>query len=342
MNGYKYRANIAVNDKGNLRDIETLIKDELWASSLTDLNDPFEATYIDNIERALALFESVFGANIKDVKKYWEELILFKNNIGIYSLALSQADYPDNELMWAHYANSHKGFCIEYDIEKLQDSENYTFDVNRMKIEYKNEPPIIGLDDIYNKDGFLIKMFGTKSKSWEYENEIRLIYSTSKRKEYNPFALKSIYFGLNMDEKHQMQIIEGLANRDIRFYKMQRKAESYKLIPILIHENKRIIKNKLLLSQYEILKENHNHAVENFHVLYKGESMNKEVLHNFVLKFREEYTKKNANIYVYNKSDIANLIDKYPLNDKEAELLLSCTIAESWFTNPTEVYVNLS
>ena len=157
MNGYKYRANIAVNDKGNLRDIETLIKDELWASSLTDLNDPFEATYIDNIERALALFESVFGANIKDVKKYWEELILFKNNIGIYSLALSQADYPDNELMWAHYANSHKGFCIEYDIEKLQDSENYTFDVNRMKIEYKNEPPIIGLDDIEERGDLLPK-----------------------------------------------------------------------------------------------------------------------------------------------------------------------------------------
>lgn len=50
-------------------------------------------------------------------------------------------------------------------------------------------------------------MFGTKSKSWEYENEIRLIYSTSKRKGYNPFALKSIYFGLNMDEKHQIQIM---------------------------------------------------------------------------------------------------------------------------------------
>lgn len=45
--------------------------------------------------------------------------------------------------------------------------------------------------------------------------------------------------------------------------------------------------------------------------------MNKEVLHNFVLKFREEYTTKNANIYVYNKSDIANLIDKYPLMIKK-------------------------
>lgn len=68
MNGYKYRANIAVNDKGNLRDIETLIKDELWASSLTDLNDPFEATYIDNIERALALFESVLEQILKTLK----------------------------------------------------------------------------------------------------------------------------------------------------------------------------------------------------------------------------------------------------------------------------------
>ena len=34
-------------------------------------------------------------------------------------------------------------------------------------------------------------------------------------------------------------------------------------------------------------------------------------------------TTKNTNIYVYNKSDIANLIDKYPLNNKEAELLLN-------------------
>ena len=25
--------------------------------------------------------------------------------------------------MWAHYANSHKGFCIAYDVEKLEDIE---------------------------------------------------------------------------------------------------------------------------------------------------------------------------------------------------------------------------
>ena len=34
------------------------------------------------------------------------------------------------------------------------------------------------------------------------------------------FKTERIYFGLNMDEMHQIQIIEGLTNRDIRFYKM--------------------------------------------------------------------------------------------------------------------------
>ena len=91
----------------------------------------------------------------------------------------------------------------------------------------------------------------------------------------------------------------------------------------MIHENKRIIKNKLVLSQYEILKESYNHAIENFHVLYKGESMNKEALHNFVLKFRKEYTTKNTNIYVYNKSDIANLTSNPQLSSSASFLRLN-------------------
>jgi len=46
-------------------------------------------------------------------------------------------------------------------------------------------------------------------------------------KKYNPFALKAIYFGLNMDKQYQAQIIEKLENRDVKFYKMERKDKSY-------------------------------------------------------------------------------------------------------------------
>lgn len=320
MIGYKYRANSFVN--GNVyRDVDSLLNDELCSSSLANLNDPFEATYVDNLKNALNLIEQLFKANLKEVNKQWDELASFKEKVGVYSLSLSEQNYPDNELMWAHYANSHKGFCIEYDLDKLEDSEKYAFDVNQLKINYQDFPPLIALDDVGQKDNFLIKMFGTKSKSWEYENEIRLLYSTCGMKKYNPFALKAVYFGLNMDEKFQKKIVKGLENRDVKFYKMQRQAESYKLMPVLFCENKRFIKDRLLSSQYEILKVDHNHAVENFYVFYKSPEVKEEPLKKFISKFREEHATKQANVNLYDSKDIIDLIGKYPLNGENRALM---------------------
>ena len=50
MIGYKYRAN-AIEGKDSTRDIESLLNDEIWASSFRNLNDPFEATYTDEISK---------------------------------------------------------------------------------------------------------------------------------------------------------------------------------------------------------------------------------------------------------------------------------------------------
>jgi len=56
MNGYKYRTKIFIEEEV-FRDIDLLLKDELRASSLTNLNDAFEATYDDNITDALKIHE---------------------------------------------------------------------------------------------------------------------------------------------------------------------------------------------------------------------------------------------------------------------------------------------
>ena len=268
MIGYKYRAN-TIEGKESTRDIESLLNDEIWASSFRNLNDSFGATYTDEIGKMLLIFNQVFKVNIDDLQKNWKELMAFKYKLGIYSLSTSDKDFPDNELMWAHYANSHKVFCIAYDVEKLEDSEKFSLDVNCMTINYSENPPQIEITDIKNPN-FIIKLFGTKSPVWQYEKEIRLLYTNYGMKKYNPFALKAIYFGLNMDKQYQTQIIEKLENRDIRCYKMERKDKSYNLIPTLICENQRKIENKLSSDQYEILKTDHNHTVENFHILYKG------------------------------------------------------------------------
>jgi hypothetical protein len=338
MNGYKYRAKIFIEEEV-FRDIDLLLKDELWASSLTNLNDPFEATYDDNITDALKLFELLFETNTNEVKKQWDELISFKEKVGIYSLALSECNYPDNELMWAHYADSHKGFCIEYDVDKLEDSQEYSFDISQMKINYQNSPPVIGLDDVSRKADFLIKMFGTKSKSWVYENEIRLVYSTCGTKKYNPFALKAVYFGLNMDEEFQRQIIKGLESRDVKFYKMQRQPGAYKLMPVIICENKRLIEDRLFPSLYEILRVDHIHAVENFHVLYKGSEVKEDFLKKFITKFREEYATKQSNVNLYDSIDIIDLIGEYPLQGKNRALMAEHWIASSTFDVPDFIFM---
>lgn len=231
MIGYKYRANL-YSKKDDFRDINSLLNDELYASPLQYLNDPFEATYIDAIRDVLEQLKMYFGAYTADVQKHWNDITTFREKVGVYSLALSDKNYPENELLWAHYADSHKGFCIEYDANKLEDSEVYEFNVNKMLIEYQNSPPSIGIEDIVgeNKKIFLKKLFGTKSKIWSYEKEIRLLYDSYGVRKYNPFSLKSIYFGLNMDEKQQKIIIDGLTNRDVKFYKMEHQINSYRLI----------------------------------------------------------------------------------------------------------------
>ena len=75
--------------------------------------------------------------------------------------------------MWSFYANSHKGFCIEYDVERLQMSEPLLQNVNVVPVVYVKKPPRITIDDINSGDRLIAKMFGTKSKKWEYEKETR-------------------------------------------------------------------------------------------------------------------------------------------------------------------------
>lgn len=338
MNGFKYRSNNTVN-KGCLngiesfRDEESLFNDEIYASDFKHLNDPFEATYIDSMDDVFVLMNRLGFDKNASLQETWHNIQAFRDKLGVFSLSLSKKCYPDNELLWAHYANSHKGFCIEYDIDKLQDSEQFVFNVNRVEsIKYCKAPPTITVADLYS-DKLLIKLFGSKSLAWQYENETRLIYSSFGLKKYNPFALKAIYFGLNMSEDRQMHIIDGLKNRDVKFYKMERNPGSYELSYRLYAENKRNLIYQLDESNYEIISTRHNHSVENFHVYYKGNDLNKDSLLAFCNGFRERHCTKQANVYLYdiNCDKLRVLIDKYPLRDEEETYMAEHNIAASIF-----------
>ena len=129
MKLYKYRSTSKYS-------LEGLINNELYFSKYTDFNDPFEfATpapdvvksykiarkkfreYYDNKEiskevflRLTKLVKTPSNEKLEERVKTLDRIKDNTLNMGI--LCLSQLD--ENILMWSHYAENHKGFCIEF------------------------------------------------------------------------------------------------------------------------------------------------------------------------------------------------------------------------------------
>ena len=123
----------------------------------------------------------------------------------------------DNILMWSHYANQHKGFCIGF----VRKNDNLLGDItNTQPVEYDcNYPEVDPLDENGNYDHTMFtKMLFTKAKDWEYEKEWRLVYDEGDREEPLPADISSIIFGLRMSERHKATIRKILADQpNIRY-----------------------------------------------------------------------------------------------------------------------------
>ncbi len=76
---------------------------------------------------------------------------------------------PKHPLMWAHYANNHTGFCIEYEIEH---TDNQLLEVNYTTVPVK--PSIVEL--LLCPEETLLRILTRKSLEWNYEKEFRLIH----------------------------------------------------------------------------------------------------------------------------------------------------------------------
>lgn len=80
--------------------------------------------------------------------------------------------------MWTHYCKQHSGVCIEFDREELSKSLRgwglFTCNMFGRDVEYRdirNKPSYDGVNS------YLYQLL-TKSKDWEYEQEVRLFIDT--------------------------------------------------------------------------------------------------------------------------------------------------------------------
>lgn len=230
---YKYRgANFE-------RDLKSLEKNFYWSAKFDDLNDPCE-TLINKepFKVQSKAFANIFGQEkseqFLEVEKSLNNLFeVRKKGIGIYSLSKTFKD----ELLWAHYANSHKGFCIEYDLELLANSYK-TFETFSFPVIYIKKPPEYGIRDINNSKTHEIvqKLAGYKSQRWNYEQEHRIVTGFYGEHPYDPNGLKAIYFGLKMDESEKIFMMNRLKERNIQFYQIIQKYNSYDFDAIKVND----------------------------------------------------------------------------------------------------------
>ena len=173
---------------------------------------------------------------IKEVKKNALISCFSKNN--------------DSILMWSHYAKNHTGICIEYE-KPLNDMYDVSYEDSLNSFELYNLVQRCLADSLMKNDtdindktllDIATKPFITKSKVWEYENELRYITSYKNIDEHDvvekdniiymfiPTKIRKVYLGCNISEGNELVIKELCNEYNIECYKFKINKDSYSLI----------------------------------------------------------------------------------------------------------------
>lgn len=254
---FKYRD---FNEDKNYK--ELILNNTLYFSSPKNFNDPFDCRVYPDYESGsreeikskfydiiknqnplltekkwLVLTERAFKKNYQNIKSPSEMIKTYNNILDKFFGICSFAECNNNLLMWAHYSNSHQGFCVEFDAHLLyQIGSNYLKYCNELmhfyKIKYETAYPAInpyikGAND-------LLDWITTKSLDWNYEREWRLIYFNHPNiaVKFPDNIIKSVYFGVNCSEDKMTNCIQMLMHKKPRpeLYKSELKHREFGIV----------------------------------------------------------------------------------------------------------------
>lgn len=131
--------------------LDALKNERLKISRLSELNDPFEFLHIDS---------NNFGTRqiLNKRKKH------YNNKYGIICFSRNFS----NPVQWAHYANSHKGICLAFDV-----AEENLIHIKYIKDKHNGNTFKESLD--FKGKDFVKFMLSHKFSHWRYEQECRVL-----------------------------------------------------------------------------------------------------------------------------------------------------------------------
>lgn len=219
------------------RDLRSLCRNEIYAAPIESLNDLFEAQVkihgqtfrVGHILSAVGL--AAYNKKMAEAEdRFLGEIEEFARKVrtwGVYSLSRSATD----ELLWAYYADAHRGFCLEYELDELLtyklQGQGWT------EVDYQDNVPTITLNDLVgiqkSQQGLTSKLIGTKSRRWKHEDEVRVVTGQPGLFEYDFRALKAIYFGARSTPHLRRRLMRALAGRGLRYFQVSPTGQTYAL-----------------------------------------------------------------------------------------------------------------
>lgn len=254
---YKYRSWCKENNR------KIITENQLYLASPKDFNDPIDCRIGNNyslldtdekIEEYAELFIKKHKDNIIEmglVPDQEKEAIInnLKTDLNSFQKdedeltnamlhrclgVLSMSTRFDSILMWSHYADNHKGFCVGFSETKMR--ESYLFGKGGPVI-YGDEFPKIDPRNNKVSDKMFLQTF-YKAKDWNYEKEYRLTKLFFPREPNkadriiivpNDFIIEVI-IGLKTPNEHKKEIIEICNRKNIPIYQIEQVPFEFKLI----------------------------------------------------------------------------------------------------------------
>jgi len=137
---------------------------------------------------------------------------------------------PLDITMWSHYADGHRGFCLEFDTSVKPFTDSY-------HVRYAEAFPYVNPVDIIieptNDDPeneLLVASVLTKASCWQYEEEWRIMHmEPNKLFGYDWRALTGIYFGAAMAPAHKEILCLLLHGSPTQLYNIERDEKGFTL-----------------------------------------------------------------------------------------------------------------
>lgn len=228
---YKYRAY-------NTNSLAMLINREFYFPDPARLNDPYDCqiSIMEAVEQAVEYAEKTAQYSVKNklskLIKLNDLYTKIENDIkscGILSFSKSN----DDVLMWSHYGNEHRGFCLGFDLSKFTKYNEKHSIIGASDVYYCKTNPFFDFfmdigksEEILQWNKFWLPLLNlgliAKSKAWKYEKEVRVVRKKYGLVSFEPAELVEIVFGLRTPEPHEKTIRTILKQKEWQHVKYKR------------------------------------------------------------------------------------------------------------------------